>query len=208
MIMSVLRILCHPFYVIGVHFMQLPYYLRAPRVWLVDFLSLILPISLNDTDTDLTYGELSLLSLISVFTNEESLRGVRTFSDLGGGMAKVCIYLSKFTEISTASWEIQDSLHSRGQFFSRISKSSIALYNRDFLEMDLSSQDCVLVSTTCFSKENEQRLLSKLVSEGKPGLLILSTSLPLIHPEIEPISVRKALYSWGRGHLYLQKKQS
>ena len=168
-------------------------------------------------DKSLTYGEVSLESMVTILATVEPSAG-HIFYDLGAGTGKAVLLaalLPPFWEVRGI--EILDELYEKSQeVLERFETGvrphlpeeqigKIHFIKGDILHHDFSDGDVVLAQTTCFP-ENLMLDLEEKLEKLKPGSKVITLSQSLRSPLFEMTHSGKCRMGWGEATVFVHRK--
>lgn len=129
------------------------------------------------------------------------------FYDLGCGHGNLVFYMNIKYGVQSIGMElvptyVKTAQRTRDTF----NMTDVSFKTGDFLDADLSNGTLFFVAGTCFNTHTQTRLIS-LLSHIQPGSVVISTSYPIAHHEFVLLKKIRVPFSWGMGHLFLQKKE-
>lgn len=191
------------------------FYLNYPKLLLIDIQLYVRYFFRNHSasqvrcDTsrneELTYGESTFFLLHKALKHVENLGNMATFYDLGCGKGRLVLFMSLFTRLKSVGIDLLPEFISIAKQVSSLNHLNTEFLLEDFLESDLSKANLIYVTWTCFVDSTRQQLTSNF--EQLPNLhYIFSVSYPVESDKFKCIAKIKGHFSWGKGHLYINKK--
>ena len=154
---------------------------------------------------ELTYGEIPYSSLDTAFKIIKPTPGM-TFYDLGSGHGKTLMFSHLFYQLNCIGIElIPTYVKTFNQFFKKNNLVPIPVIHDDLFSVDFSDADIIFLAWTCMGERSSRQIIEKL-NHLKSGSFVLTTSAPIFSQEFTLVKELIVPFSWGFGHLYIQKK--
>ena len=156
-------------------------------------------------EVEMTYGEILLPTVDKLF-HKLALGPDDHIIDLGAGRGRI-VMLAAARGIPATGVELLQTLVDIATHATKGYLPLAQFKQGDICDADLSEASLIWFSGTCFLKETRATIAQRVVSQCKEGTHLISSSLPLDHPQLPVIEVYKGWTSWGRSPLYIQQLQ-
>ncbi|MFA5879938.1 MAG: methyltransferase domain-containing protein [Candidatus Margulisiibacteriota bacterium] len=210
----------NPFTSLYLFFRNVPYYIKNPLLLDLDFFYFYYyhvfynfacyiqeknKTGIKDIG-ELTYGETPYFSLAKVFKSIP-IKKTDIFYDLGCGRGKLVFFVRKNYGIPSFGVDIIPTFIKVANKFAQIKKlKNIAFFEDDLKVFDFSKGTIFFMAWTCLNITTSKKITENLAKIPKTSFVI-TTSAPLNHPDFTITKKFKVLFTWGKGHIYINQKK-
>ncbi len=154
--------------------------------------------------SELTSGQTPFRVLALALEAIPDMASRKMFVDLGSGSGHLVFFVREKYGIEAFGFEVMPTLVKLAQWEAKKSPK-VTFRHGDFLTEFLPPADVFFMAGTCFNGLTQSRSIEVLSGIQKESYVI-TVSWPLDHPHFRLLKTWNVLFSWGFGHLYLQKK--
>lgn len=158
-------------------------------------------------DVDLTYGETPFVTLNYIFEPYIKKGSNAIFVDLGCGFGKAVMFMAQRFKIEAVGIDIVTHFIQVATSFTRKQKKNKPTFlNENIRHANFARGTHFFLPWTCFGLEMVAQLTENCETM-RPEAIVVTTSFPLKSPCFETLKVQRAFFSWGIGHVYIQKRR-